>query len=413
MRQEYARSQKARLSPTERVFASPDEASNALRAERSVNPAHRQVPTPHVSRSRRQQEPATPLEADIDNDVAVYDSDDDARDGYDPAVRRMASHLSLRSVKSRVSFDDGHLSRDGRSSEGNVPTQFIGVGNMKPNHRSVHRGMLKPALRGSTSRVNLEAGPQGGDDPSIGITPYPTSMRQSLQPPRGPEKALPHRPISMVSPAPPVDDDMQDAISAAHRMDRDEVDFRAIHERRDTMAPPPSVLRRKTRRDFHARQYDPRIDQRPQRPSLKTLFSSFSNLSVSQPPASISPDRPSPYGDRYDDVHIAPLHPAEDLALYLHRACVPEWVNWPAIAAQNDRRRGGTAKWLSSLNISSGSGGSGSMESMGWEWSRRLSEAVGNQQHGRGRRLSGWEGMKGFEAGVLDCKLFICNSLRR
>lgn len=406
-----------RMSPTEKVYASPHEATTALRAERAINPAHRPAPAAHVSRSRRHQEPITPVDASF-NDVAVYDSDDEAPEGYEPAIRHMASHLSLRSTKSRVSFNDERLTRHGRdSSADGIRTQVIGAGNMQPNHRALSREMLRPAMRGSTSRLNLPDSNRADEsDSSAGITPYPAHMRQSLQPVKrqGSDKALPHRPISMISPNVPgrasVMEDLHGVLSAVDRSDRQQSDFGAIHERHEQMATPPGLLRRKTRRDMRPREYDPEYKIQPTRPKLRNFLSSFSGLSVSQPAAQqINSDRRLPH-DHAADAHIAPIHPAENMALYLHRACVPEWVDWPTVLGGNDsKRKGSAAKWLAGLNMPGGTG-QGTHASMGWEWSRRLGEAIGNQQHGHGRRLGGWEGMRAFEQVILDCEPFLSSA---
>lgn len=421
---------KHRMSPTEKVYATTDEATTALRAERAVDPSHRPTPAAHVCRSRRhrheRQEPITPLDPHInaENEVAVYDSDDeDGRDGYDPAVRHMASHLSLRSTKSRVSFNDEHRSRDGSGSDG-VKMHVIGVGNMQPNHRVLSRDMLRPALRGSSSRVNLPSG-AGESESAIGITPYPSTMRQSLLPPKSQvnDKALPHRPISMMAANTATHSarvgDLHDVLSDVDRMNPQQADFAAIHERHELMAPQPGVLRRKSRRDTRPGQYDlsTALKAQSQRPKLRNFISSFSALSISQPTSQLPERDPADRDDRIGsrdrrdrrlqqgEEHLPPIHPAEDLALYLHRSCVPEWVDWPTISgSMNDsKRRGSAAKWLAGLNIP-GAGGNGSHQSMGWEWARRLGEAMGNQQAGHGRRLSGWEGMRGFEQIILDCK---------
>ena len=421
---------KHRMSPTEKVYATPDEATTALRAERAVDPSHRAAPAAHVSRSRRhrheQQGPITPLDphtSSTQNEVAVYDSDDeDGRDGYDPAVRHMASHLSLRSTKSRVSFNDEYRSRDGSGSDG-IKTHVIGAGNMQPNHRVLSREMLRPALRGSSSRVNLPSG-AGESESAIGITPYPSSMRQSLQPLKSQvnDKALPHRPTSVMAANTATQSshvgDLHDTLSDADIVDPRQTDFAAIHERHELMAPPPGMLRQKSRRDARPGQYDPSSAHKaqPQRPKLRNFLSSLSALSISQAPSQL-PERDFVDRDRVgsrdqsdrraqqEQEQLPPIHPVEDLASYLHRACVPEWVDWPVISGSiNDsKRRGSAAKWLAGLNIP-GAGGNGSHRSMGWEWARRLGEAIGNQQAGHGRRLSGWEGMRGFEQIILDCK---------
>ncbi|WWC64583.1 uncharacterized protein I303_107194 [Kwoniella dejecticola CBS 10117] len=384
---EHERFERVRkLSSREILYPTPEAAQEAMRAERANNapPVHRRPPTPYT-----QSRTSSSIVRKMDSSGSIR-----SRVSFD-STRSRGSSRSNRSYRSALEDSDSDDTLSGgrrwdphaTASTGIGPAgeaiEVIGLGRKKPQHRAIHSGTLRSALRSNTnlnSRTEFRNGTNGGREKPLPIRPmsYVAPIINSISRVTAPGSTRKIQKRSSHQSTPSArNHDMLGASSSVSN---------------STHNPTPVPLPRgSSRNDYNGNLDGLNGDGR----GIRSLFSSLS-LGPNGSSSTSQHDIQSTSSGRHMRSSVAPsrssrrtlILPADDLLTYLRYVEIPSWDRWPL--ATSAKR--GMGLWGGKRSLG--------LDELSWEWHRRLRLAEDARVHGRS--LSSWEAQRGFERSILD-----------